>query len=241
MRDLLTWDGELTVRMGDHVFNSRKRVGWLIVLSVSVLGAGCGLLPRGYVFDPGELEEIAGQITATSGDDAVQQVHDALLTRGYPVATEPTWVLNSGAGVPGQVAALYLYANEYVLVAGATSGNQWSMGPNAGFDVYDYVLYGDLSGYVAGELDPPILGPGDSTWLGPAQSRQFRTETGVWVLEYGRGLLPTDLYPGAFAGEFAFAQNAILYASGSFVTSFIRNWVYESMGLPTSWLSMLSM
>lgn len=233
--------GGLTARMGDDVFKSRNCAGWAVVFLTGALAAGCGFLPRGYVFDPSDLEEIVGQITATSGEDAVQQVHDALLDRGYPVVPELNWVINSGRGVPGQVGALYLYANEYLVVAGATGGTEWSMAPSAGFDVYDYVLFGDLTAYTAGELNPPILGPGDSVSLGPFESRQFRTDTGVWVLEYGRGLLPTDLYPEAFAGEFALAQNAILYASGSFVTSFVRNWVYESMGLPTSWLSMLGM
>ncbi|MGQ9651381.1 MAG: hypothetical protein ACUVXJ_14835 [Phycisphaerae bacterium] len=223
------------------MLSSLKHFRWLVVLWISALAAGCGFMPGGYQFDPSELEEIVGQITATSGEDAVQQVHDALLNQGYPVATELNWVINSGAGVPGQVAAFYLYANEYLVVAGATPGAQWSMAPGLGFEVHDYVLFGDLTAYAAGELNPPILGPGNSVSLGPFESRQFRTDAGVWVLEYGRGLLPTDLYPSAFAREFAIAQNAILYASGSFVTSFIRNWVYESMGLPTSWLAMLGM
>ncbi|HPD30242.1 MAG TPA: hypothetical protein PLL20_09625 [Phycisphaerae bacterium] len=214
------------------MFKSRNCAGWVVVFLAGALAAGCGFLPRGYVFDPSDLEEIVDQITATSGEDAVQQVHDALLDRGYPVATEPNWVINSGRGVPGQVAAFYLYANEYLVVAGVNPGAQWSMAPGLGFEVHDYVLFGDLTAYAAGELNPPTLGPGDSLSLGPFESRQFRTDTGVWMLEYGRGLLPTDLYPEAFAGEFALAQNAILYASGSFVTSFIRNWVYEQIGLP---------
>jgi C-8 sterol isomerase len=226
--------------MGDDVFHRCTRLLWLTALGlIPVLSFGCGILPGTYVFDTEDLQEIASEVNATSGEEAVQQVEQALTARGYPIRTNPTWAINTSPGIPGQTAALYLYADEYLLVAGANSGAQWSMGSFVSVNIYDYVLYGDLQAYAADQLNPPVLGPGDEVTLFSGQALEYRTTNGVWVMEYGRGILPADLYPGAFASPFGFAQDAVLYAGGSFITSFIRNWVYTVMGIPNSIYSLL--
>jgi hypothetical protein len=38
---------------------------------VFALLAGCGILPGTYAFDPAELEEIASQVNATSGEEGL--------------------------------------------------------------------------------------------------------------------------------------------------------------------------
>ena len=222
-----------TVRTGDDVVNCSRHLAWVLVALGFALAAGCGILP-GYVFEPSDLEEIVGQVDATSGEEAIDQVQQALLAQGYPVVSEPSWVLNSGSGLPGQTAALYVYAREYLVVAAVNANTQWSMASDLGFDVYDYVLYGDLSAYSAGELDPPVLGPGDSYSLTGGDAREFRTTDGVYVLEYGRGLLPADLYADAFVSQFPLAQGFTVYTSSSYVSSLIRKWVYEAVGLPNN-------
>ncbi len=215
------------------MFNCSRRLAWVPVAAAFALSAGCGYFP-GYVFDPADLEQIVGQVDAATGEEAVDQVQQALEAQGYPVAGEPTWVFNSSAGLPGQTAALYVSANEYLLLGAVNGNTQWSLGPYPGLDVYDYVLFGDLTAYQAGDLNPPVLGPGESFLLPGGNLRQYRTTDGVFVLEYGRGLLPGDLYADAFVSQFPLAQGFVVYTSGSFVTSFIRNWVYEQIGLPPS-------
>jgi hypothetical protein len=213
------------------VLNRRKSLAWVLVAVACVLQAGCGYFP-GYVLDPADLEEIVGQVDAATGEEAVDQVQQALEAQGYPVVSEPTWVFNSGSGLSGQTAALYVSANEYLLLGAVNGNTEWSLGPYPGLDVYDYVLFGDLSVYQAQDLNPPVLGASESFLLTGGAARQYRTTDGVFVLEYGRGLLPGDLYADAFVSRFPLAQGFIVYTSGSFVTSFIRNWVYEQIGLP---------
>ena len=226
--------------MGDDVFHCRNRVSWLAaIILIPALLAGCGVLPGSYVFDPEELEEIAGQVNATSGEDAVQQVQQELTARGLPIRTNLSWAINTGPGVPGQTAALYLYADEYLLVAGANSGAEWSLGSYVAADIYDYVLFGDLQAYTVGELSPPVLGPGDSVLLPVGQSLAYRTTNGVWVMEYGRGVLPADLYTGAFAAPYGIVQDLVVSTGGSFLTSLIRYWVYDALGIPVGIFSLL--
>lgn len=227
--------------MGDHVSACDRFVAVTAALVALSVSAGCGLLPDTYVFEPEDLEQIAAQVNAASGEDAVAQATQLLEAQGYPVRTSPTWVFNGGAGIPGQTAAVYLYANEYLLFAGPVAGEQWSMGPYFGADIYDYVLYGDLLAYSADDLNPPSLGPGDDVFLGTGYALQYRTTGGVWIMEYGRGLLPAELYSSAFASEYPLAQNLFLFGTGSFVTSFIRNYVYEAIGLPGGIFSLFGM
>jgi hypothetical protein len=226
--------------MGDDVFDCSGRLLRLAALVLAPLfWAGCGILPGSYVFDPADLEEIAGQVDATNGEDAVEQVEHLLTLRGYPIRSDPTWAINSGPGIPGQTAALYLYANEYLVVAGANSGVQWSLGPYVAVDIHDYVLYGDLTAYAADELNPPVLGQGDSVALLSGQSLSYRTTNGAWIMEYGRGILPVDLYTGAFAAPYGFVQDAVVSTGAGFITSLIRNWVYDIIGVPSNVFSML--
>lgn len=200
-------------------------------------------MPGTYVFEPADLEEIASQVNASSGEEAVRQVSDLLIARGYPVKTDTDieWVFNDGSGARGQVATLYLGATEYLLIAGAGGGEQWILGPYTTVEIHDYVLYGDLMAYAAGELNPPVLGPGDREVLAALQTQQYRTTNGVWLLEYGRGVIPAELYPAAFASDYPLLQSLVMYAGQSFVTAFVRNWVYEAMGLPGGMFSMLGM
>ncbi len=226
--------------MGDDVFDcSRRPLRLATIVLIPLLWAGCGILPGSYVFEPDELEEIAGQVQAANGEDAVQQVQQELTARGYPIRTDLSWAINAGPGIPGQTAALYLYANEYLLVAGANTGVQWGMGPYVTASIYDYVLFGDLQAYTAEELNPPVLGPGGSVALPAGQSLSYRTTDGVWVMEYGRGVLPADLYPGAFAAPYGIVQDVIVSTGGSFLTSLIRNTVYELLGVPGNIFSLL--
>jgi hypothetical protein len=234
--------GGPAARMGDDVFTRCRRAFLVVMLfAIPALLIGCGFLPGDYTFDPAVLDEIVGQVNASSGEQAVQQVQDGLIAHGYPIRTQLVWSFNTGPGVPGQAAALYVDANEYLLVAQANPSAQWTMGPSVSVDIYDYTLFGDFSAYVAGDLNPPVLGPGGSVLLSSGETLQYRTANGVWLLEYGRGLIPADLYQVALAPNFAIAQNVFVYASGSFVTNFIRNWVYETMGVPGGIYSLLGL
>jgi hypothetical protein len=194
--------------------------------------AGCGLLPGSYAFDPADLAEIAGQVNATSGEEAVDQAYQALKARGLPVAGELNWLFNTDQGMPTQVAALYVRPNEYLIFGAAPAVAGWSMGPFLDLQVWDFVLFGDLNAYQAGELNPPLLGPGDQAILPAGDVKNYQTTSGVWVLEYGRGLYPETLYAGSFASDFPIAEGVVVYTASTFINSLIRNFVSDAFGLP---------
>jgi hypothetical protein len=158
-----------------------------------------------------------------------------------PVAGELDWLFNTGQGVSGQVAALYVHPNEYLIFGGVPAVASWSMGPFLDLQVWDFVLFGDLNAYQAGELNPPLLGPGDQAILPTGDIKNYQTASGVWVMEYGRGLYPETLYAGSFASDFPIAEGLVVYATSSFVNTFIRNFVTDALGLPPGLSSLLTL
>jgi hypothetical protein len=225
------------------VHQRNQRLAWVVMvcLAAGLLTGGCGFLPGGYAFDPAELAEIAGEVNASSGDDAVAQVHQALLDRGLPVASQLNWSFNSGSGLSGQIAPLYVRPREYLLLAAVPATSHWQTGEFIQVDIRDFVVFGELNASELGQIDPLAVGAGEQVFVPAGDLRDCQTTNGAWVMEYGRGLYPADLYAVAFTSNLPIAQSMVVYVTNNIVTMFIRNMVSDAMGLPPgfSWLTAL--
>lgn len=225
--------------------NVQRIVSALVVLLTSTAFLGCGFTANEDVFDPTVLGEAAREGVGLPRDEMFDRVRTAL-AQVYPGLidqdTELRWVLNdSDDGVPGQVAVLYGSNREYLVFVGSPVGTEWSLGPSTageradcgltgGFEITDFVLEGELLTYAGGDFEAESYGPGDQVSLAECTALAYRIPDTAWMLEYGRGNLPSTLYAAAFASR-SLVADLVAGLPSSIINELIRNLVNDAFGL----------
>ncbi len=225
----------------------------LLACSALILPAGCGLFTSDDpAFDPDALEASVDaaldelQAGGRPLDDVpLQELFDTVQARvagDFPGTLDPAgqpFEIHTGAGLPGQVAVLFASGSEYLAFVGSPVGVQWSLGPYAGFELRDFVLRGELRTFTEGPTtaDPAaVFTPGDPPAVLPSQTeRQFGVPDNTWVLEYGRGNVPSDLYGGLVqpTGLDAFLAAGAAGLTTSIANEFIRASILDALNLGT--------
>jgi hypothetical protein len=147
-----------------------------------------------YAFDLDRLEEIARKMIAVPRTELSRRLMDAL-AHAFPghVSTEENWVFNIAAGSTGIMNVLHGSFTEYLILFGTPIGTEAYSG-RYDMDIHDWVLSGEMQTYSDDNpLEPIITRPGEHAVLKRGRTKGFKLEGNTWMLEYGRGFVPSSL------------------------------------------------
>jgi len=148
----------------------------------------------GYVFDPDTLHAIGKKAVGLEREEMVRVLVDEL-SRAYPghVHADLDWIFNIAGGITGIMKILHGSLSEYLLLFGTPGGTDGFSG-RYHLDIWDVVLSGEMRTY---QEDSPltcsVYGPGDLALLRRGRVKGVTFSRDNWMLEYGRGIIPTSL------------------------------------------------
>ena len=148
----------------------------------------------GCVFELDRLQEIAGKVKGLPRAEMSRRLTEEL-AQAYPkhVSTEENWVFNIAAGATGIMNVLHGSLSEYLILFGTPIGTEAYSGRYA-MDIHDWVLSGEMWTYTeASPLEAVITKVGEHAVLRRGQTKGFKLLENTWLLEYGRGLVPSSL------------------------------------------------
>uniref|UniRef100_A0A8C3JYA5 Sigma non-opioid intracellular receptor 1 n=16 Tax=Neoaves TaxID=3078114 RepID=A0A8C3JYA5_9CHAR len=126
------------------------------------------------------------------------------------------WVFVNAGGWMGSMCLLHASLTEYVLLFGTAvdtgghSGRYWA-------DISDTVISGTFRQWKEGTTRSEIYYPGDTIVHQAGEATSVQWSAGTWMVEYGRGFIPSTL---------AFALADTLFSTQDFVTLFYTLRVY---------------
>ena len=147
-----------------------------------------------YIFDPDVIHEIGRKAVGLPHDEMCRVVIDELNER-YPGHIDPKidWIYNITAGATGIMTVLHASLTEYVILFGTPVGTEGFSGRYL-VEIYDCVLSGEMWTYTEETLaKKTVHTPGEFAVLRRDQVKGFRLSDECWLLEYGRGAIPTAL------------------------------------------------
>jgi C-8 sterol isomerase len=150
--------------------------------------------PRFYIFDPDKLHEIARRAVGLPHDQMVQQVIDDL-AREYPshIEKKVEWIFSCAGGAIGVMTIIHGSLSEYIVIFGSAIGTEGFSGRYR-VGIHDFVLAGEMWTYTGENVGERVIHRvGDHAFLRPDQVKGFRFPEACWLLEYGRGPVPTAL------------------------------------------------
>lgn len=147
-----------------------------------------------YLFDPTTLGTVARRAIGLPHAQMVRQVADDL-ARLYPghIETREDWLLSLAGGAMGIMTVLHGSLSEYVLLFGSPIGTEGFSGRYR-IEIFDFMLAGEMWTYTEEDFrQRQVYRPGDMAHLSRRQAKGFRLPDGAWMLEYGRGVIPSAL------------------------------------------------
>jgi C-8 sterol isomerase len=175
----------------------------------------------GYIFDPHELHEVAKHAVGQPFDTMVRSIIDELAAR-YPgyINTDVDWIYNITAGATGVMTVLHASLSEYVILFGTPVGTEGFSGRYL-VEIWDSVLSGEMWTYTTDTLSAKTVHKaGEHAVLRRDQVKGFRLHDETWLLEYGRGAIPTAL---------PLALGDSVFSSMDFYTVAKTLWVYGGL------------
>jgi hypothetical protein len=154
----------------------------------------------GYIFDPDHLHSVARNHAGLPHEEMTAAVIGDL-AKAYPhhIETRQNWLLSICGGAMGIMTILHGSLSEYVLIFGSPIGTEGFSGRYR-LDIYDFMLAGEMWTYTEDKFrDRIVTRPGEMAVLRRKQVKGFKLPEGGWMLEYGRGAVPTAL-PFALSG-----------------------------------------
>jgi len=154
----------------------------------------------GYIFDPEKLHLVARSRAGLPHEEMTAAIIDDL-AKAYPrhIETRQNWILSIAGGAMGIMTILHGSLTEYVLIFGTPIGTEGFSGRYR-LDIYDFMLTGEMWTYTEDKFrEKVVTRPGEMAVLRPKQVKGFKLPDGAWMLEYGRGPVPTAL-PFALSG-----------------------------------------
>jgi hypothetical protein len=147
-----------------------------------------------HVFDPETLHQIARKAQGLPFDELTRMVVDEV-ERAYPGHADgrDDYIFNLTAGSCGMMKILHASITEYLIIFGSAIGTEAFSGRYQ-MDIYDYVITGEMRTYTDDRCGECVVTrPGEGALLPRGRAKGWRITEGTWMLEYGRGFLPSAL------------------------------------------------
>jgi C-8 sterol isomerase len=147
-----------------------------------------------YVFDIETLHAIARKGLEKAHDEMVRIVVEEA-ARAYPDHIDPShrrrWLFSLTAGATGVMTLLHASFSEYLIIFGTPVGTEGFSGRYR-MDIHDFLLAGEIWTYRQDRCGVrEVVRPGDHTVLERGNVNGFNIPESAWMLEYGRGFIPS--------------------------------------------------
>lgn len=164
-----------------------------------------------YVFDPEQLHAASKRVIGLPREQMFSQlINDLAETYPGHIETRQSWIFNCSGGAKGIMHVLHGSLSEYLLLFGTPNGTEGCSG-TFHLDIWDWVLEGEMWTYTdANPLVKVVTKPGDYAVLNKGQCKGWRAPDTVWMLEYGRGFIPTCLPLGLADAAFSLLDATII-------------------------------
>jgi len=153
-----------------------------------------------YIFDPHKLQTLASKHVGLPHKEMCAAIIDDL-AKEYPghIETRQQWILSICGSAMGIMTILHGSLSEYLLIFGTPIGTEGYSGRYR-VDIYDVIIAGEMWTYTEESYSERVVTrPGEMGHLRRRQVKGFKFPEGAWMLEYGRGPIPTTL-PFALSG-----------------------------------------
>lgn len=166
-----------------------------------------------YEFQPAEIAELARHHAGLDHELAFSKIIVELRKKhpGHILPDEDLqWVFVNAGGWMGSMCLLHASLTEYVLLFGTAidtgghSGRYWA-------EIYDTIISGTFRQWKEGTTRSEIYYPGDTIVHQAGEATSVQWSAGTWMVEYGRGFVPSTL---------AFALADTLFSTQDFITLF---------------------
>ncbi len=158
----------------------------------------------GYIFHPEKIHEISKRGIGLPHRQMCQAIVDGL-SQEYRnhIDENPRWMFNMAAGATGCMALLHCSLTEYIMIFGSAIGTEGYSG-RYHLDIYDSVVAGEMWTCTEAQLhEKQVHSPGELAHLPRRSTKAYRIIDGTWMVEYGRGLIPTALPVGLADAAFS--------------------------------------
>ncbi|MBN3275505.1 SGMR1 protein, partial [Polyodon spathula] len=196
-----------------------KLVVVLGVLTLLVLYMQYWLGNKQYVFNKDDVAKLAKQYAGLDHEMAFSKVV-VELRKKYPGHILPDedlqWVFVNAGGWMGSMCLLHASLTEYVLLFGTAvdtgghSGRYWA-------EISDTIISGTFRQWKEGTTKSEVYYPGDTVVHAVGKATSVQWSAGTWMVEYGRGFIPSTL---------GFALADTVFSTQDFLTLFYTVRVY---------------
>jgi C-8 sterol isomerase len=163
-----------------------------------------------YVFDPDKLHEIAQLGVGKPHQQMVDAVVEGMQNEYAEWVQPQDWIYNCAGGAVGVMKLLHASLSEYVLIFGTPIGTEGFSGRYR-VGIWDFVMSGDMWTYTDDNIGEKVITrPGERAYLSPDRVKGYRLPDGGWMLEYGRGPIPTVLPFGLADATFSMMDGTML-------------------------------
>lgn len=164
-----------------------------------------------YIFEPDELTKICKRVIGQPREQMFTQLISELAD-AYPgfIETKQDWIFNLSGGAIGLMTVLHGSLSEYLIIFGTPIGTQGCSGTFR-IDIYDWILEGEMWTVTDSEPHTKVITkPGEYARLSPGQCKAYRAVDTTWMLEYGRGFIPSCLPLGLADSAFSLLDGPII-------------------------------
>ena len=166
----------------------------------------------GYIFDPDKLHHMAQRVVGMPREQLITQLVSDI-AEAYPgyISTKQNWIFNLAGGATGSMMVLHGSLTEYLIIFGSSIGTEGYSGRYR-LDIHDYMLDGEMWVYVGDRPTERITyKPGDHAKLPRGMTKAWKSPENAWMLEYGRGNVPSCLPVGLGGAVFSAVEPKIVW------------------------------
>ncbi|XP_043952323.1 sigma non-opioid intracellular receptor 1 [Gambusia affinis] len=196
-----------------------KLLVFCAVIVVVVLLLRYWMASKKYVFSNEEVAMLVKQYAGQDHEQAFSKVVVELRKR-YPGHILPDedlqWVFVNAGGWMGSMCLLHASFTEYLLLFGTAvdtgghSGRYWA-------EISDTIISGTFRQWKEGTTKSEVYYPGETIVHEVGEATSVQWSAGTWMVEYGRGFIPSTL---------GFALADTLFSTQDFVTMYYTVRVY---------------
>ncbi len=166
----------------------------------------------GYIFDPEKLHSLSKRVIGMPREQMFSQLISDV-AEAYPgyIETKQKWIFNLTGGACGSMTILHASLSEYLIIFGTPIGTEGYSGTYR-LDIYDFMIDGEMWVYIGDNpAERTVFKPGEAAYLAPGQAKAYRCPDYGWMLEYGRGFVPSCLPTGLGGGLFVGIDPGIVW------------------------------